>query len=208
MRIITLSVGHLDTNCYILYNESTKETFVIDPGDESQRILDTIATNGLTVSAVVLTHAHFDHMLAAAAVCESTGAPLWVGSGDGDTVMNPRRNLSGLFGKGMAMSLQPHRLLKEGDNLSLGDETLTVLETPGHTPGCICLLGESLLIAGDTLFSGSIGRLDFPGGDPEAMKCSLARLITLPEELAVYPGHGEPTTIGQEKRHNPYLTHI
>ena len=208
MKILTLVVGHLDTNCYILYNENTKDAFVVDPGDEAARILDTVSAHDLTVSAVVLTHAHFDHMLAAGAVCESTGAPLWVGIGDVQTVINPRRNLSGLFGKGMAMSLEPDCLLSEGDVLSLGDETLTVLETPGHTPGCICLRGENLLIAGDTLFAGSIGRLDFPGGDADAMNLSLKKLAALPEELAVYAGHGDATTIGREKRTNPYLTHV
>ncbi len=208
MVTLTLVVGPLDTNCYILYNDNTKDALVVDPGDKAARILDTVAAYDLKVTAVVLTHAHFDHMLAAGAVCEATGAPLWVGAGDADTITDPRRNLSGMFGKGMAMSLKPDRLLVEGDVLSMGGETLTVLETPGHTPGCICLQGEDLLIAGDTLFAGSIGRLDFPGGDAEAMKRSLARLAALPEELKVYSGHGESTTIGQEKWHNPYLSQI
>ena len=133
-------------------------------------------------------------------------APLWVGAGDADTIADPRRNLSGYFPGITPLTLTPDRLLQEGDTLSLGTETLTVLETPGHTPGCLCLYGDGVLLAGDTLFAGSIGRLDFPGGDAEAMKCSLVRLMSLPEDTKVLSGHGPATTIGREMRTNPYIT--
>lgn len=208
MKLLSLAVGFLDTNCYILYNQHTRHAFVIDPGDEASRILEMLADHDLTVIAVVLTHAHFDHMLAADTVCKASGAPLWVGAGDAETVAQPSRNLSGMLGKGIAISLTPDRCLREGDELVLGEESLTVLETPGHTPGGICLLGDDVLVAGDTLFAGSIGRLDFPGGDEAAMKHSLTRLAALPDIVKVYPGHGPTTTIGYEKKHNPYLKGI
>jgi len=206
MKILTLPLGALETNAYVVYEQDSRQALVIDPADEASRLLDVLQDNHLQVLAVVLTHAHFDHMLAAEALCKATGAPLWVGAGDADTIADPRRNLSGYFPGITPLTLTPDRLLQEGDTLSLGVETLTVLETPGHTPGCLCLYGDGVLLAGDTLFAGSIGRLDFPGGDAEAMKCSLTRLMSLPEDTKVLSGHGPATTIGREMRTNPYIT--
>ncbi len=208
MNIITLAVGDLDTNCYIVYDEGAKNAFVVDPGDEADRILSAVADKALAVTAVVLTHGHFDHMMAAQTVCEALQVPLWASVRERDTLADPQRNLSSAFYAGQSVSLTADRWLNEGDVLTLGNETLTVIETPGHTPGCICLKGDAVLLAGDTLFAGSIGRLDFPGGDATAMGRSLARLAMLPTALAVYPGHGPATTIGREKDSNPYLQRL
>ena len=151
---------------------------------------------------------HFDHLLAAEEVCAATGAPLYVGRGDEDALTDSVRNLSGVFQMCAPVSLKADRLLCDGDELTVGDLSFTVLETPGHTPGCICLIGEGVLFAGDTLFYDSIGRVDFPGSDVPSMLASLRRLATLPAELMVYSGHGPATTIGREVEQNPYMLRI
>ena len=204
MQIRQLVLGDLDTNCYMVWDDARK-ALIIDPADDADTILNAVRQEGLTVVAVVLTHGHFDHMLAAESVCAATGAPLYVGRGDADAMTDPVRNLSGWFSDSKPVTMTEFRPLKEGDLLRIGEMVLSVLETPGHTPGCICLYSEGYLFAGDTLFRDSIGRLDFPGGNPNAMIESLRRLMQLPEDTLVYSGHGPTTTIGREMRCNPYL---
>lgn len=199
-----LILGELETNCYLVWADNG-EGIVIDPADEAEKILSLIRQENITVKAVVLTHVHFDHMLAAELVCAETGAPLYVGQGDADALTDPNRNLSGWFQPGQPVTIAESRFLCDGDVITFGDVALTVMETPGHTPGCICLHTEKTLFSGDTLFRNSIGRLDFPGGDDQAMYSSLERLLHLPEDTAVYPGHGPATTIGTEKKYNPFL---
>lgn len=202
--MLCLPLGELDTNCYFIW-DSRREALVVDPGDDAQTILAALHRDGLTVSAVVLTHAHFDHMLAAQEICDATGAPLWVGAGDEAALADKMKNLSAVFGGAETVALHADRLLREGDVLTAGGYALTVWETPGHTPGSICLIGTRVALTGDTLFAGSIGRVDFPGGDMTAMERSLQRLKDLPDELRIYPGHGPASTIGYEKNCNPYL---
>lgn len=204
MQIRKLALGDLETNCYILW-DVTKQALVIDPADEAERILALIREEDLQVVAVVLTHAHFDHMLAAEQVCSAVHAPLYVGRGDADAMTDPVRNLSRFFDPAHSLRVFDFVTLKENDTLNVGNAQFKVLETPGHTPGCICLLTGDYLFSGDTLFENSIGRLDFPGGDPEAMVASLQRLLQLSPATSVFPGHGSATTIGQEIAHNPYL---
>ena len=204
VNIRMFPLGELSTNCYVVW-DNPAQALVIDPADSADTILAVIEREGLTLQAVVLSHAHFDHMLAAEAVCRATGAPLWIGAGDKEALGDPQRNLSGWFSESVSLVLSADRSLSEGDCISLGNASLTVWETPGHTPGCICLVGEQVLFSGDTLFCGSIGRIDFPGGDVEAIIASLRRLTALPGDVAVYSGHGPVTTIGREKATNPYL---
>ena len=204
MFLRTLCLGELDTNCYILWADN-HAAIVIDPADNADKILEVIETEGLTVSAVVLTHAHFDHMLATKLVCDTTGALLYVGKNDEPALADPVRNLSGVFQMCDPICLTADRCLQEGDRLMVGEVPFTVWETPGHTPGCICLLGDDMLFSGDTLFRDSIGRVDFPGGDVPAMLKSLRRLAALPGNTAVYSGHGPATTIEREVKRNPYL---
>ncbi len=206
MEVKTLVVGELDTNCYILYNAVGGEAYVVDPGDEAERILHTLVELAVQVKGVILTHVHFDHILAVKAVCRETGALLLVGAGDKPALIDTHRSLFDYFGRQNAFYLQADRLLQEGDTLPLGDENLTVLETPGHTPGCICLDDGHILISGDTLFAQSVGRTDFPGGHGPTLMRSLARLMALEGDRTVYPGHGAPTTLGVERRCNPYIT--
>ena len=199
-----LVLGNLDTNCYLVWADNG-EGIVIDPADNAEELLNAIQEANITVTAVVLTHAHFDHMLAAEELCKATGAPLYVGKGDQAALSDPVRNLSQWVSPDSPIILNSDKTLSEGDTIAFGDEKLTVLETPGHTPGCICLYSDGVLFSGDTLFRNSIGRLDFPGGNPEAMLQSLQRLISLPGDTAVYSGHGPATTIECEIMRNPYL---
>lgn len=207
MTIRTLCLGELDTNCYVVWDDS-RVAMVIDPADEAEKILSVIEAEKLSVAAIVLTHVHFDHLLAAETVCAATSAPLYVGRGDEDALSDPIRNLSGVFRMCPPVALKADKLLCDGDILPIGDTSFTVMETPGHTPGCICLKGEGVLFAGDTLFYDSIGRVDFPGSDVSAMLTSLRRLATLPEDVTVYSGHGPATTIGREVTKNPYMLRI
>lgn len=207
MTIRALCLGELDTNCYVVWDDN-RTAMVIDPADEAGEILDVIVAEKLSVAAVVLTHVHFDHLLAAEEVCAATGAPLCIGKGDADALSDPIRNLSGVFQMCPPVQLKADKLLGEGDVVSVGDLSFAVLETPGHTPGCICLMGDEVLFAGDTLFCDSIGRVDFPGSDVAAMVTSLRRLAALPADLTVYSGHGPATTIGREVKCNPYLQRI
>ena len=207
MMLRTLCLGELDTNCYVLWDEN-RVGMIIDPADEADQILSLVESERLDVQAVVLTHAHFDHMLAAEPVCAALGAPLYVGNGDEKALTDPIRNLSGVFQMCPPLQMTADNVLSEGDVLTVGDMFFTVLETPGHTPGCICLMGDGVLFSGDTLFRDSIGRVDFPGGDVPAMLASLRRLAQLPADTAVYSGHGTATTIGREVKYNPYMQRI
>lgn len=207
MNLRTLCLGELDTNCYIVWDDN-RTAMVIDPADEAEKIMPVIEAEKLSVSAVVLTHVHFDHLLAAEEVCAATGAPLCIGKGDEDALSDPVRNLSGVFQMCPPVLLKADKLLCDGDVVSVGDLSFTVLETPGHTPGCICLMSEDVLFAGDTLFYDSIGRIDFPGSNISAIISSLRRLVALPENLTVYSGHGPATTIEREVKQNPYLQRI
>ena len=207
MTLRTLCLGELDTNCYIVWDDN-RVAMVVDPADEADEILSVIKSENLSVAAVVLTHVHFDHLLAAEEVCAATGASLCIGRGDEDALSDPIRNLSSVFQMCPPVCLKADRMLCDGDVLTVGELTFTVLETPGHTPGCICLMGDGVLFAGDTLFYDSIGRVDFPGSDVAEMVESLRRLMTLPVDLKVYSGHGPETTIGREVQYNPYLQRI
>ena len=207
MTLRTLCLGELDTNCYVVWDDHHKG-FIIDPADEADSILKLVDSEHLHIEAVVLTHAHFDHMLAANMVCAALNAPLYVGEGDVAALADPIRNLSGVFQMCPPIRMTADNVLSDGDVLTVGDMSFTVLETPGHTPGCICLMGDGVLFSGDTLFRDSIGRVDFPGGDVPSMLVSLRRLAQLPADMAVYSGHGDATTIGREMKYNPYLQRI
>lgn len=207
MTLRTLSLGELDTNCYVMWDEN-RVGMIVDPADEAEAILSLVEHEGLDIQAVVLTHAHFDHLLAAEAVCFATAAPLYVGRGDEAALGDPVRNLSGVFQMSPPICMTADTMLSEGDVLAVGDLSFTVMETPGHTPGCICLLGDGVLFSGDTLFRDSIGRVDFPGGDVPAMLDSLRRLAKLPADMVVHSGHGPATTIEREVKRNPYMQRI
>jgi len=200
MNIQTLSVGQLGTNCYVVSNDNI--AVVIDPGDEADRILKAVGDN--TLAAVLLTHAHFDHMGALSALVERTGAPVYCHAEEAVAMTDGVRNLSGLFGIPLR-TVSTFSTLKEGDAVTFGDMTFTVLHTPGHTKGSCCYLSEKTLFSGDTLFCESVGRTDFPGGDVHAMRASLRRLLDMDGDIRVLPGHDCPSTIAHEAQYNPYV---
>lgn len=202
MKSWKVVVGQLQTNCYILADEEGRAA-VVDPGAEGARILDLIHREELTVEAVVLTHAHFDHMMAAEEVLAATGAKLLAPQEDEATLKNPRRRSP--FGADAVPALRPDRLLNDGDTFRVGGMTFRVLHTPGHTPGSCCYVSDGVMLSGDTLFRRDIGRTDLEGGDPAAMRRSLAKLKNLPGDYRVLPGHGPATTLESERQTNPYI---
>lgn len=202
MRVRRLTLGPLETNCWIVDDGEGGAAVVIDPADEPQEILE--ALSGAEVAAVVLTHGHFDHIAAVAEIVRTTGAPLAVHEADAAGITSAAGSGGALFGFDVCAP-PADRLLDDGDVVEVGRERLAVLHTPGHTPGSICLLGEGHLFSGDTLFAGSIGRTDFAGGDMASMRRSIGLLASLPDEVLVHPGHGPETTIGRERRVNPFF---
>ena len=204
MRILCLPVGELQANCYIVHDDDCRAA-VIDPGEQAPDILAVVQERGLTVEAILLTHVHFDHMMAAAELAAATGAPVMAPAGDAAALSDPKLNLSELFLPGGALTLAADRLLADGDEVTVGALTLRTLHTPGHTPGSSCYRCGDMLFTGDTLFAGSVGRIDFPGGDGVAMRDSLALLAALPGETTILPGHGPESTIDAERRTNPFM---
>jgi glyoxylase-like metal-dependent hydrolase (beta-lactamase superfamily II) len=203
MNVQRLVLGELDTNAWLVDDGDGGPLIVIDPAGDAAELLAAIAER--PVAAVVLTHGHFDHLGAAEAVVHLTSAPLMVHAADADAITTAVGTGAAMFGYTHAAP-EADRLLADGDVVEAGGVSLIVIHTPGHTPGSISLLASEAgeLFSGDTLFAGSIGRTDFPGGDHAAMIRSLARLATLPAETRVHPGHGPDTTIGREERVNPF----
>ncbi len=197
----TLTVGPLQANCFILYDTDTKETIVVDPGDEPDRIIDFINDRKLKVKYILCTHAHFDHVGAVPELKEHTGALLLIHEEELE-IYNAAKDMAAFFGYDISELPPPDRTLKEGDELRIGRKSFTILHTPGHSPGGICLFGNGLVVTGDTLFAGSVGRTDFHGGSLSKLRESFQRLMSLPEDTVVLPGHGPTSTIGQERREN------
>jgi glyoxylase-like metal-dependent hydrolase (beta-lactamase superfamily II) len=204
--IKTLCVGMLQTNCYIVGCEDTKEGAIIDPGGDAKLILGEVERLGLKIKYVINTHGHFDHTLANKEVVKATGAPLAIHSADAPMLTQG----GGAFFFGIMGKASPpaNTILEEGQVLTLGNIQLKVFHMPGHSPGSICLYNEkeSVLFDGDVLFNMGIGRYDLPGGNYGVLMQSIRRLLALPDETAVYPGHGPATTIGRERRSNPFLS--
>jgi hydroxyacylglutathione hydrolase len=202
-----LPVGMLGCNCSVIGDEISREAIVIDPGDDVSKIVEILERNRLTVKMIVITHAHIDHIGGAAKLRAQTGAPVYMH--EADKMLSDRLDVQAMW-LGVETPKDPgiDKPAREGDVIRAGSIEAHVLHTPGHTPGSISLYLplENKLIAGDTLFEGSIGRTDLPGGDTEQISRSIrGKLYTLPEETIVFPGHGATTSIGTEKRHNPFV---
>lgn len=198
MLIKTLPVGHLETNCYVVTDENTLECAVIDPGAESNTILDYLEDNHLKCVAIMLTHAHFDHVGALETVMEETGARCYLHERECGNEAGP----AGIF-----TAPDGAIFYSEGDEVHVGSLTFKVLETPGHTPGGVTLICGDSLFTGDTLFRLSCGRTDFPGGDMKQELRSLKRIAELPGDYDVYPGHAESSRLSIEREHNQYMRH-
>ena len=194
LTVHALPLGAYQTNCYLAWGDNAGECIVIDPGYDPEEVLAYAKSLGKTVAAVLLTHGHFDHVGGVRAIGELTGCPVYLHE---EELSMPEGWTNG--------PLYYTHTYGEGDLLDLAGIKIRVLHTPGHTPGSVCLLAEDYLFSGDTLFQDSCGRTDLPGGDTGTLLRSLKRLAALEQDLNVLPGHGPDTTLGEEKKYNPYL---
>lgn len=194
LTIDTLPLGDYQTNCYLFREAGAQRCCVVDPGYEADTILAFLTDKGLTPEAILLTHGHFDHVGAVRELAAETGCSVYICPGD---LTQPPQMTAG--------PLYYTHTYDEGDELTLAGLTVRVLRTPGHTPGSVCLICQDACFSGDTLFAGSCGRTDFPGGSWEQMRASLHRLASLETDYRVFPGHGESTTLSMEKLYNPYM---
>lgn len=210
MILKALEVGPFASNCYIVGSDKTREGLVIDPGADAPEILGVVKKEGLKVTLIVLTHAHIDHITALKDVKEKLAVPLAMHTEEYKSMGAMKKmagSMMGMMGIKFEMPSNPERLLKDGDIIEVGELKFTVLHTPGHSPGGLCLLGHGVVFTGDTLFNYGIGRTDFPGSSyEEEMNSIFTRLMTLPDETIVLPGHGPSSTIGKERQGNPFIT--
>jgi len=205
VAIQTFVVGPLQSNSYLVVDERSRQAAVIDPGMESESVLEVVRHEGLRVESLIITHGHFDHVFSSAAFKAETGAQVIMHPDDVPLLLEMPETAR-FFGFKAPPPPQPDRLVREGDVIKVGDLALRVLETPGHTPGGISLCLDNAVFVGDTLFAGSVGRTDLRGGSLDALLRSIrTRLLTLPDWTVVYPGHGAATSIGAERRDNPFL---
>ena len=194
LKTHTLPLGSYQTNCYIIHDENSKSCCIIDPGYTPEVVLDYLEEKGLTAQAILLTHGHFDHVGGVRQIAAETACDVYLHPDD--LSMPPMMTAGPLFYT---------KTYGEGDQLNLAGLQISVLHTPGHTPGSVCLIIENSMFSGDTLFAGSCGRTDLPGGSWAAITKSLRRLASFQTNYWVFPGHGESTTLAEEKRYNPYL---
>ena len=208
MLLKALELGPFLANCYIVGSEKTKEGFILDPVAEAETIMDNVRQLGLTIKLIVATHSHPDHIMALHQIKAETGAPFAMHEAEstGGMTQGMARIMGLLMSGSFGSPPKPDRLLKEGDIIEVGDLRFAVLHTPGHSPGGISLYGHGVVFSGDTLFNFGIGRTDFPGCSyKELMESIQNKLMTLPDETIVLPGHGPQTTIATERRWNPFL---
>ena len=205
LNMKVLVVGSLGVNCYTLHEEGHDEAVVIDPGGSEEAVWMHISAEGLTLKAILNTHAHADHIGAVDFLREKTGAKFYIHEADAPMLLDARKNLSAFMG--MPIVTKPADvLLKGGEVLDICHMKFTVLHTPGHSPGGVCYLMEDRVFSGDTLFAESVGRTDFPGSSAKDLMTSVReKLLVLPDEIKVYCGHGSETTIGHERKYNPYI---
>lgn len=197
MEIVTMRVGSYQTNCYLTWGEDTDKCVIIDPGFQPEEILDAVRSHNKQVEAILLTHGHFDHVGGVKHIVEQTGCRVYICAED--------INLNPMLTAG---SIYYTDTYADGDTLALAGLTFRVLHTPGHTPGCVCLVCGDTIFAGDTLFAGTCGRTDLPGSSPWDMRRSLARLKALEGDFQILPGHGWSSTLEAERQGNPFLQGI
>lgn len=205
LQINSFMLGSIMTNGYYIYKEGGSECIFVDPGDSGDKVAQRLLSEGLSVKHILLTHGHYDHIMGVPALKEASGALVYACEDEREMLNDPRLNLSRFDGR--PLSLEADRYLKDGEELELCGLKLRVITTPGHTKGGCCyhFYEDDVLISGDSLFEESIGRTDFEGGDMFALLRSIkSKLYTLPGDTAVYPGHGNPTSIKHEIKYNPY----
>jgi len=209
VRIVPIPNGMFAENCYVVVDEQAGECAIVDPGEEAGLILHKVQETGAKPVAIWLTHAHIDHVLGVPRIAEETGASIWLHSAD-RPLYDAVPEQAAWFGLAAPPRLPaPDRQMVPGERLALGALSFDVRHAPGHSPGSVCLVGPGVAFSGDVLFAGSIGRTDLPGGDFETLIASIEReLLPLPDDTIVYSGHGPETTIGRERRTNPFLTGV
>jgi glyoxylase-like metal-dependent hydrolase (beta-lactamase superfamily II) len=206
MEIAVLPVSMFETNCYLVYDKNKGEGAIIDPGDEAERINAEIDRLGFMPKMILLTHGHGDHIGAVEDLKNKYFIPVYAGEGAAAAIEASNEHFPAMFGVTISCP-PPDHTLTEGGTVTIGSETLTTIQTPGHSPGGVCFHSGSILFCGDTLFFHSIGRTDLPGGNHAQLIDSIkTKILTLPDETICYPGHGPSTTIAQERRYNPFLT--
>jgi hydroxyacylglutathione hydrolase len=205
VKVHCLAVGPLQVNCYVAVCPETGEAVAIDPGDEAPLVIDLVEKEGSSLNQILLTHCHADHVGGVKGLAEAMGAPVRIHQAD-RFLLEGAVEHGRLFGLEIEAPPPPDGYLEEGDTVRFGRQTLEVIHTPGHSPGGICFLGHEGIFVGDTLFAGSIGRFDLPGGSYEQLIDSIrSKILTLDESTVVYPGHGPATTVGHEKHTNPFF---
>ncbi|MDP2914538.1 MAG: MBL fold metallo-hydrolase [Candidatus Aminicenantes bacterium] len=206
MKYKIIVVGALETNCYLVYCEDTRACAVVDPGAEHERIFPVIFEEGLTPIVLINTHGHIDHIGANKDIKEHFGVPLYIHAGDNPMLGKVQQLELSLFLEAKDSPPADH-LMTDGEEIRIGNGSLRVLHTPGHSPGSVSLLGDGFLLSGDTLFMEGVGRTDLPGGSQKQLEQSIReKIMTLPDETVVLPGHGPHTTVGQERADNSFLT--
>lgn len=200
----SIVVGELEVNCYLIYSRESKKCFIVDPGDEGSKIIDEVNELGIEPEGVILTHAHIDHCGGVSQIISEFGIPLIMHKKDMD-ILNSGINQEISEALGLHMAPQPDRFFEDGEELLSEGLAIKIIHTPGHTPGSVCLSTGNLLFTGDTLFAGSIGRTDLPGGDFKTIQSSLDRLRSFPPETVILPGHGDSSTLKRELEFNPFL---
>ncbi len=206
LRVLVMEVGPLAVNTYIVEHEASRKAFVVDPGDEAGRIHGELVNRGLLLEKILLTHGHFDHVGGVRLLKDRTGAEILIHPEDADGMRAASRQ-GRMFGLRVPDPPPPDVLVREGDTVLLGDQAFRVVHTPGHTPGHVAFLAAGMAFVGDLVFAGSIGRTDLPGGSYEELIRSVReKIFTLPDDTVLFPGHGPATTVGEERRTNPFFT--
>jgi len=204
--IVCIPNGEFQENCYLIADSASGDAVIVDPGEETDRFLAEAKARGWTIGAIWLTHAHVDHIMGVDAVKRATGAPIYLHPAD--RPLYDRLPMQSIWvGRSIPAPPPPDVELADGDRLTVGPHTFEVRHVPGHSPGSVALVGHGVVLGGDVLFRESVGRVDLPGGDGATLLASIKRsFLSLPDDTVVYSGHGLETTIGHERRANPFLT--
>ncbi|MDR2426220.1 MAG: MBL fold metallo-hydrolase [Endomicrobium sp.] len=204
IKVKKIISGRIEANCYIVYDVDSLHALIVDPGEDGDKVVAEIEKNALKPQLLINTHGHYDHILADELIRLKYKIPLAAHKEEASILADPQLNVSALFGNPQSVKT-PEMQLEDNQEVSLSFTKFTVIHTPGHTKGGICLLFDDFIITGDILFAGTIGRTDFPGGDFGEIICSLEKIKKLNPSIVIYPGHGSRTTLANELQHNPYL---